>query len=385
MIHFWKFALSLTAFHVGEAATSSAGAACLADDVASLIQTEYKLNRERLDNGTLNQLSRLESEGFMDEPDAGWKMRKVRHEDQMRIQMKIMTSCRNVFPAERVCVPGCSSESKYSSSSFFACRVGVLTSQPSRPRQSTTVLSSSLSACSAPLVDTECSAETFWQTHYEPSFSCEFARRIGNAGEGGKWVCDPYKLVDKVKAGKGCLVYSVGSNGQYDFEESVHESISPGCEIHTIDMNDWQHYGGEAPPEYVHYHKYKVGVPPTGTLLSTIVQELRHAHKVIDLFKIDCEGCEWDTFRGWFGQDVHIQQVLVELHGTGSTNDGPNAHDFFNFLFDQGYVVFNKEPNTLGCRGSCIEYAFLKLSPEFSRSNELDRLRTSEAFKTGYS
>merc|ERR1712032_317171 len=84
----------------------------------------------------------------------------------------------------------------------------------------------------------DCPPNIFWQTHYEPSFSCTFEERIGVQGEGGKWVCDPYKIQGK----KDCLIYSIGSHGQYDFEESVHKHISSNCEIHTFDMNHWADY-----------------------------------------------------------------------------------------------------------------------------------------------
>ncbi|CAE8596625.1 unnamed protein product [Polarella glacialis] len=54
-------------------------------------------------------------------------------------------------------------------------------------------------------------------------------------GDGGKWVCDPERITKQVNSGGSCLVYSVGSNGQFDFEARVLRDISPSCEVHVFD------------------------------------------------------------------------------------------------------------------------------------------------------
>eukprot|EP00928_Gymnodinium_smaydae_P041689 TRINITY_DN28177_c1_g1_i1.p1 TRINITY_DN28177_c1_g1~~TRINITY_DN28177_c1_g1_i1.p1 ORF type:complete len:345 (+),score=45.07 TRINITY_DN28177_c1_g1_i1:51-1037(+) len=274
-------------------------------------------------------LSGKDSDGFMLEPDEQWSLRKERQEQQARMELEAMTLCRDdYYPGQKVCMPKCK---EYS--------------------------------------EKNCQANTFWQVHFEPSFRCLDERRIGNEGDGGKWICDPYKIKHQAEQGSGCLVYSIGSNGDFSFEKGVHESISDQCEIHTIDMHDWNHYTKTSPPPYVNYHVYTVGPEPNAPV-STIVKDLGHTGRKIDVFKIDCEGCEWNTYKSWFGEGVYIRQIQVELHGTDG-NKG--AFDFFNFLFDMGYVVFGKEPNTVGCGGKCIEYAFLKLSPEFSRPKSIHR------------
>jgi len=264
-------------------------------------------------------LSIIESDGFVDESDELWTKRKQRHINQMSMENILMTTCPDGFwSGAKQCLEGC---------------VGK---------------------------KANCAGKVFWQTHYEPSFSCLLEERIGYQGEGGKWVCDP----SKIRAQETCLVYSIGSHGQYDFEEAVHNSISSKCEIHTVDMKPWNEYTKHAPPGYVTYHVNKIG-PAPDTPIDALVTTLGHTGREIDIFKIDCEGCEWATYKSWFGGGVHIRQILVEIHGTGG---GHGAHEFFNTLFDMGYVVFHKEPNTLGCDGNCIEYAFVKLNPKFSRA-----------------
>ena len=49
------------------------------------------------------------------------------------------------------------------------------------------------------------------------------------------------------------------------------------------------------------------------------VLELGHINKAINVFKIDCEGCEMDTFRAWIDAPVKLQQILVEIHKHGAT------------------------------------------------------------------
>ena len=68
-------------------------------------------------------------------------------------------------------------------------------------------------------------------------------------------------------------------------------------------------------------------------------------------------------------------QILVELHNI-------KAPSLFNSLYKAGYVVFHKESNTLGCKGSCIEYSFLKLSPNFVRHKETLLVETNDPYKT---
>lgn len=72
----------------------------------------------------------------------------------------------------------------------------------------------------------------FYQNNYEPDFVCQHEKRIGRLGDGGKWICDPHRITDQ----EDCLVYSVGSNNDFSFEQSVLDKIGHHCEIHTVSV-----------------------------------------------------------------------------------------------------------------------------------------------------
>lgn len=202
----------------------------------------------------------------------------------------------------------------------------------------------------------------WYQNNWEPNFTCLHERRLGLWGDGGKWACDPHRITTRVKE-RGCLVYSVGSNNDFSFEEAILRDVSPECEIHTFD-----HTIGAKPsklPVNVTFHPWGLARKNEGQNMKTmasIIRTLGHTDREIDIFKIDCEGCEWETVKSWFKGGARIRQVLVEVHsGTNDAIVPLPAMDFMSFMKEQGYVIFHKEPNIAFTGGYCIEYAFVLL------------------------
>ena len=195
----------------------------------------------------------------------------------------------------------------------------------------------------------------FFLDNWTPNFHCSNPRRIGNTGEGGKWVCDPYRL----KSRRDCLVYSAGSNGEFSFEIGMKKTF-PHCEIHTFDSDLHPH-----PNDTCIFHVMRLGTGLPGTLSkswTTIVDELNHANRTIDILKIDIEGDEYIFFPLIFAasQKSFPRQILVEVH----PYKDPKIHEFFKELSDNNYVVFFKEQNLLAGQ-YYFEYAFLRLNPRF--------------------
>jgi hypothetical protein len=78
---------------------------------------------------------------------------------------------------------------------------------------------------------------------YEPEATCFSDERFGQSiefdryqafGDGPKFLCGVDLVAEESQKLGDCLVYSVGSNNQIDFEVSVYRYI-PKCEIHTFD------------------------------------------------------------------------------------------------------------------------------------------------------
>jgi len=203
------------------------------------------------------------------------------------------------------------------------------------------------------IVTDDVDPHTFFQRNWEPSYSCTTLARFGCPGDGGKWICDPHRLLLD-----GCTVYSIGSNDDFSFEEAIHH-FNPQCEIHTFDPTLTS-----APvhkPAYVHFHPWGLGsldsADNSGLTLSTIMRRLGHNN--ITVLKVDCEGCEFDSFKthSFTVQRGAIQQILVEVHWIG---DPLRTHAFFKFLTSRGYGIFNKEANLIS-NGNTIEYALVFL------------------------
>jgi Methyltransferase domain len=223
----------------------------------------------------------------------------------------------------------------------------------------------------------------FWlMSNVDPMFSCPNLRRVGGHGDGPKWTCDPHRLVKQ----PDCLIYSVGSFGIYKFEDGIVSTLKastinaeepwlPNCEIHVFDPDPT--YGRKDDPvqRNIHYHAWGLKssyetfdrgqFPPDFEFLSIqeIQQRLGHEQRRIDIFKIDCEGCEFTTYQDWLNPDVDIRQILVETH----VLPGDRNHFFDRFL-DMGFVPFSKEANTHpGAQpaGVLFEWGWIRLHPDF--------------------
>lgn len=202
--------------------------------------------------------------------------------------------------------------------------------------------------------------KVFFKSNWESNFYCSYKMRVGRMGEGGKWVCDPFKL--QVKS--DCLVYSAGSSGDFSFEIEL-KKLLPKCSIFTFDKEKYS-----CPTGVCTFRQVVLG---DGSGISknwmAIAQELKHTNQVVDIFKIDIEGNEYEFFKDMFNSSTFSKnfprQILVEVHPAAT----PEMHRFFELFRKNHYVIFNREPNLIVGPG-LFEYAFLRLNTAFFRTSK---------------
>lgn len=221
-----------------------------------------------------------------------------------------------------------------------------------------------------------------WNRHnMNPNFECPRLEKAGGSERGEtKFVCNPQRLMYDGKEG-GCLIYSFGCAGDFKFEDAIFAMHGGDCEIHVFDPANWER-PGDKERKNIHYHAW--GLKSTYDDSSSVVWPkgrgggfktfpetldlLGHQNRTIDIFKIDCEGCEWSTYKDWIEHD--IRQILIETHGVPTPQGTPKARwykkpldvsQYYKQYSDNGYALFSKDPNG----ELSLELCFIKLDKGF--------------------
>mmetsp|Transcript_19245 Transcript_19245/g.22240 ORF Transcript_19245/g.22240 Transcript_19245/m.22240 type:complete len:378 (+) Transcript_19245:42-1175(+) len=217
-----------------------------------------------------------------------------------------------------------------------------------------------------------------------PTFDCPRMEGVGVGGQQTKLVCNPKRLVKKEENSNGpprCLIYSIGSAGDFHFEDSIANMHHNTCEIHVFDPADWSR-PDDPLRKNIHYHAWGISstyddsksvVWPKGrkggfkTLPETL-QLLGHQGRTIDMFKIDCEGCEWSSISDWISFEP--RQILIEMHGVPSPRGTPKARwyqkpmnltHYYGHFQTHGYALYSKD--LVG--NLAVELSFIKLHEDF--------------------
>ena len=214
----------------------------------------------------------------------------------------------------------------------------------------------------------------------------EGLERVGNDGEGGKKIC-----ADLLQT-EDCVVFSLGSNGQFDFEVDILETTD--CLVYTFDCT----YDGTDIDGYDGRHTYLkkcIGSKRKSMRderFVTLEQATRQfGINQVTLLKMDIEGSEFDEMAGWSIRDASLPvMIAVEIHRSEVIYDrlkdernlavrrqtyGPAVEDlliwthhdldlgdlalFFGSLARLGYAVVNREDNPIG--RCCTELLLLRV------------------------
>jgi hypothetical protein len=187
----------------------------------------------------------------------------------------------------------------------------------------------------------------YFQEHWNPGThegaDCERVRRFGPSGDGGKVVC--FDAVPRTS--EPCFVLSVGVGGppgqppDFRFEIDLHRRL-PHCRIDVYDGTNFGRGAIRNAPHFVKFHAENFS-PTTWK---------RYAGRRVDIFKIDCEGCEFESVPP-FLEHVHTEQLLVEVHG----NRWKHQVEQLMTSLNRTHGIYYREPNIQHSDGTCIEFA----------------------------
>ncbi|THH26618.1 hypothetical protein EUX98_g7567 [Antrodiella citrinella] len=227
---------------------------------------------------------------------------------------------------------------------------------------------------------------TLWD-FFIPAFQCPHrVERIGNLGDGGKWVCG----LDRVAKQKECVIYSFGLNGEVSFEAELLQ-LAPGCQLWGYDYSV-QSIGPQIElavdqhnvslSSRAHFQAYALGgkdthntEPPMYTL-KTLLES--NGHKFIDILKIDIESWEFESLESFVadylqpGAVLPVGQMQLEIHATEGSGYGGFAKfkTWWEKLETAGLRPFWTEPNLVylniirNVRPDLAEYSFINIRGE---------------------
>eukprot|EP00045_Choanoeca_perplexa_P014800 m.176446 g.176446 ORF g.176446 m.176446 type:complete len:371 (-) comp16799_c0_seq1:81-1193(-) len=229
------------------------------------------------------------------------------------------------------------------------------------------------------------SCAAYFQINFEPSLSCSSEQRLGPAGDGGKWVCDPHRIPQLyANRSEACIIMSIGSNNDFGFEESMHAAFGSLCDIHTFDHT----VENPNPPNYVTYHDVGIaqedGVKVRSLPALMGLAMMNHSLGYVEVLKIDVEGHEFESLTQLLIEDDKLdwpRQVLIEIHNfdvevgpwddpyykqARPTDNLREIHQLLAAFQYRGYAVFHKEANIqFSFRSSqycAIEFSLLRLN-----------------------
>ena len=167
-----------------------------------------------------------------------------------------------------------------------------------------------------------------------------------------------------------CIVYSFGSNNDFDFEDAI-KNIAPHCKTYTFDPGG-THYENRVVRKLALSNfsgsdniflkaDHATATNVETTTLRDIMTILGHDH--IDVLKLDIEGSEFRVIDELAKVGFpSISQILLEVH-TGSAFGNYTTNDIDTLieqLENNGFRLFASEPNHAWGKDCCIVMSFIQ-------------------------
>ncbi|XP_062597637.1 uncharacterized protein LOC134259055 [Saccostrea cucullata] len=147
---------------------------------------------------------------------------------------------------------------------------------------------------------------------------CKQMIRLGNIVDGGWDVCHDIRFRPKTP----CIVYSFGISNDFSFDEDMEKTY--GCDVFSFDPS--MNVGNYKHSEHIMFYQVGLGdkvseIEVKGIKwkiknLKTIIKELGHTEKKIDVLKIDIEGSERQILPEIIesGALKNVVQLCLEFH-----------------------------------------------------------------------
>jgi hypothetical protein len=220
---------------------------------------------------------------------------------------------------------------------------------------------------------------------FPPEVSCPDIERVGNIGEGGKWVCGLSWLKKQASASTAplrgssseskCIIYSYGVSIETTFEQHMLSLPDLRCEIFAFDPTVVK-VNNIPSNASLTFHKQALWSTSGSTDQFIFTEHLfdtmnRLNHSFIDILKIDIEGSEWEIFHDLFQRARHIRsaaskttaggptwtlpfgQLLIELHYENTSS----TVEFFSGMAEFGFLPFSREINLQPCLDGRLPFA----------------------------
>ena len=160
----------------------------------------------------------------------------------------------------------------------------------------------------------------------------------------------------------GCLAFSVGVGNAWEFDDALG---SLGCEVHSFDPTVQlraAHMLHSAPGVQFHYvglgkmhaNTYgragQAGERAEMVALDTMLERWAGTTRMVDVLKIDCEGCEWEALSHVATHAPtllrRVRLLLLEIHVGMGKPQSSLVHDVIQHLFvEHGFRVYRQRTN----------------------------------------